>query len=77
MVIFYDLETKDILYTERDTILPNLPNGSTEEQLEILAKENIGFVSVPYEMDLEVFNFKVCFDINNVFQGLQPKGGNN
>ncbi|MDU5109753.1 MAG: hypothetical protein E6248_04870 [Clostridium sp.] len=73
MVIFYDIETKEIKYTERDSMLPNLPGGTTEEKIDLLRKENIGFVSVAYELDLEVFNYKVAFDEKNNFIGLQPK----
>lgn len=73
MVVFYNLITKEIIYTERDKILPQLPIGTTEEQSQILAQENIGFVGVPYEMDLEVFNYLVCHDEEGNFIGLQPK----
>lgn len=73
MVIFYDLNTKEIMRTERDTMLPTLPIGATEEKIEILKEDNIGMVSVPYELDLEVFNYKVALDENNIFLGLQPK----
>lgn len=73
MVIFYDLNTKEIMRTERDTILPILPIGTTEEKVEVLKEDNIGMVSVPYELDLEVFNYKVAFDENNNFIGIQPK----
>lgn len=32
MVIFYDLETKEIIRTEDNTMLPELPLGTLEEQ---------------------------------------------
>lgn len=38
-------------------------------------KQNIGFVGVNYEMDLEIFNYKVCINEMGEFIGLQPKGG--
>lgn len=72
MVIIYDLDTKEIVYTERDTMIPKLPVGTTEEKIQILAQDNKGFVGVPYEMDFEVFDYKVCFS-EGVFIGLQPK----
>lgn len=75
MVLFYDLDTKEIRYTERDTMQPELPIGPTIEKAKMLSEENLGFVSVPYEMDIEVFNYLVCFDSNGRFQGLQPKEG--
>ena len=73
MVIFYDITTKEIKYTERDSILPKLPEGTTEDKINLLKEQNIAFVSVPYELDLEIFNYKVTFDENNNFIGLQPK----
>ena len=73
MVIFYDKETKEILYTENDTMYPALPKGAYEEKIGILDKENIEFVSVPYEMGTEIFNFKVGINELGEFIGLQPK----
>lgn len=72
MVIFYDLTTKDIIYTVSKEMIPTIPVGTTEEKIEILKNENKGFIGVPYEMDLEVFNYKVCFNDLGEFQGLQP-----
>lgn len=73
MVLIFDLETNNILYTEAGKLVPELPIGTTEEKKIILAQEGKGFVGVAYEMDLEVFSYKVCFDANNNFVGLQPK----
>lgn len=73
MVIFYDLNTNEIKYTEREVIQPVLPIGTTEEKLILLKEQNIGFVSVPYELDSEIFNYRVSFNNENNFIGLQPK----
>lgn len=73
MVIFYDISTREIKYTERDVMTPQLLYGSTSEKVEALEEDNIGFISVPYEMDLEVFDYLVCLDEKNNFIGLQPK----
>lgn len=73
MVIFYDLTTKDILYTEQERITPELPKGTVEEKVNLLKEENKGFVSVPYEAGMEILDYKVCLDSNNNFIGLQPK----
>ena len=73
MVILYNKQTKEILYTEKETMIPQLPIGTVDEKVEILAKQKYCFVGVPYEMDLEVFNYVVCLDSENNFTGLQPK----
>jgi len=73
MVIYYNKETREIQYTERDVITPELIEGDTSEKIEELDKENISFVSVPYEVDLEIFSYKVCLDEEGNFLGLQPK----
>lgn len=73
MVIYYNKETKEIEYTERDVMTPQLIDGSTSEKILTLEENNISFVGVPYEMDLEIFDYIVCLDENNNFIGLQPK----
>lgn len=72
MVVFYDLETKEILHTEQEVISPRLPIGTTEEKKELLERGGKGFVSIPYEFGLEIFDFKICLDENGNFIGLQP-----
>ncbi len=74
MVIFYDLDTKEIVRTEDYTMEPVLPQGSTfEEKKEFYKSQGQGFVALPYEMGIYIFNFRLCFDINGSFTGLQPK----
>lgn len=72
MVIFYDLDTKEIKYTERDVMTPTLPIGDVQFQIQKLKEQNIGFISVPYELDLEVFNYKVDLNNKKEFIGLKP-----
>jgi len=73
MVIYYNRETRDIEFTERDVMLPQLISGSTSEKIKLLEESNTGFVSVPYELNEEIFNYKVCLDDDGNFTGLQPK----
>lgn len=72
MVIFYDLKTKNILYTEQEKMIPELPFGTTKEKIDILAKEGKGFIGVPYELGMEVVDYKVVFS-KGEFVGIQPK----
>lgn len=73
MVIYYNKETLEVEYTERDVMTPQLIEGSTSDKIAMLDESNIAFVGVPYEMDLEIFDYRVCLDENNNFIGLQPK----
>lgn len=74
MVIFYDLETKEIKRTEDNTMEPVLPMNKTfDEKKEHYRTENEGIVCLPYEMGVYIFNFKLCFDEQGNFVGLQPK----
>lgn len=59
MVIFYDKDSLDILYTEGGVIKPTLPPGSLKEQREILSKDNVDFLTLAKEMGLEIYNYKV------------------
>lgn len=74
MVIYYDLETKEIKRTEDNTMQPILPmNMSFDEKKEYYREQNEGFICLPYEMGIYIFNFKFCFDEQGNFVGLQPK----
>lgn len=74
MVIFYDLETKEMIRTEDYTMEPLLPMNTTfEEKKEFYKSQGQGFISLPYEMGMYVLNFRLCFDNNGIFTGLQPK----
>jgi len=74
MVIFYNKETKEILRTEDNTMFPIMPVNSTfEEQKEYYRSQNEDFISLPLEMGAYIFAFKLGFDANGNFTGLQPK----
>ena len=74
MVIYYNPDTKEIKRTEDNTIIPVMPANSTlEEQRSYYNLQNEGFISLPYEMGAYIYSFKLCFDVNGMFTGLQPK----
>jgi hypothetical protein len=74
MVIFYDSTTKAIKRTEDNTMVPILPANKTfDEKKEFYKAQNEDFISIPYEMGSYVYDYKLCFDINNNFIGLEPK----
>ncbi len=74
MVIYYDLNTKEIKRTEDNTMQPVLPmNMSFDEKKEYYKLENEGFICLPYEMGMYIFDYQLCFDANGNFTGLQPK----
>jgi hypothetical protein len=73
MVIIYNINTKEINRTEDNTMIPALPNGTLEEKKEVFKREGLDFVSIPYEMGKYIYKFKLCFDENNVFTGIQLK----
>lgn len=73
MVIFYNLKTKEIIRTEDNTMIPSLPVGTLEEQKKTYKDEGVGFVSLPYEMGVHIFDYDLRFD-GDVFTGIQPKG---
>jgi len=74
LIIYFDLTTKEILRTEDNTMVPILPMNSTfEEQKSYYESINQNFISLPYEMGIYIYNFKLAFDVNGSFTGLQPK----
>jgi hypothetical protein len=73
MVIVFDKTTKEIHHTENNVMYPALPQGTFDDKKRILAQQNLDFVGIPYEMGEYIFNFNLCFDMDNNFTGLQPK----
>jgi hypothetical protein len=74
MVIVYDLETKEIRYTEDSKIEPELPPGDLSQKIEILRNNGLGFIGIPYELGSDIINYQLNFDAEGNFIGLQPKG---
>lgn len=73
MVIVYDLKTKELLSTEDNTLIPALPVGDTATKVNILKEEGKGFISLPYELSTDILKYKLLFNENDEFIGLQPK----
>lgn len=73
MVIFYNLETKEILRTEDNRMTPALPTGTLEEQKRTYSDEGIGVISLPYEMGINIFDYNLCFNESGAFVGITPK----
>lgn len=74
MVVYYDLDTKEITRTEDNTMEPVLPFNKTYDEKRAYYKEqNEGFVCLPYEIGGHIFDYKLCFDADGNFVGLQPK----
>ena len=75
MVIFYDKTTKKIKRTEDNTQVPILPfNATFEEQKEYYRSQNEDFIGLPIEMGAYIYDYKLGFDTNDNFTGLQAKG---
>lgn len=74
MVIFYNSNTKEMIRTEDNTMIPSLPANKTFDEKKVYYEEQgENFISIPYEMGVYIFNFKLNFDTNGNFIGLQPK----
>lgn len=74
MVIFYDIKTREITRTEDNNMIPTLPaNKSLEEKREYYKENNEDFISIPYELGINIYKFNLCFDEENNFIGIQAK----
>ena len=74
MVVFYDIDTKEIKRTEDNTMIPVLPaNMELEEKREYYKNLNENFISLPYEIGASIFGYNLCFDTKGNFIGIQPK----
>ena len=75
MVIFYNLKTKEIKGIEENVMIPTLPTNSTfEDKVKHYNSENEGFVALPYELGIYVWDYELCFNSEGKFTGIQPKG---
>lgn len=74
MVIYYNLETKEIERTEENTLTPILPANKTfDEKKEFYKKQNIGFIVIPQELGSYIYNYDLCFNEYGDFIGLEIK----
>ncbi|MEW8993137.1 hypothetical protein [Clostridium sp.] len=74
MVIYYDLDSKEMKRTEDNTMEPVLPvNMSSEDKFAHYKGEGEGVICLPYEMGIHIFDYELCFDTRGSFVGLQPK----
>lgn len=74
MIIFYKLDTKEIIRGECDTMVPILPmNMSLEEKIEYFKSINEGFVVYKEELSAKIFNYNLVFDEEGTFIGLHLK----
>jgi len=72
MVIVYNLETKEMISFESNVMVPQLPFNA-EDKKAYYNSLGQDYVAIPYEMGAYVFYFKLGFDTNDKFIGLQPK----
>lgn len=74
MVIFYDIETKNIKRIEENTINPVLPLNMTIEEQKIFYKEHKeDFISLNEEIGVDIFNYQLVFNEKNEFLELKRK----
>ena len=75
MVIYYNLETKEMDRTEENTITPVLPfNKTFDEKVAFYKELGLGFIAIPQELGSYVWGYDLRFDNEGSFIGLQPKG---
>lgn len=76
MVIFYEKNgenVRKILMAEHDVMSPTIPaNKTIEEKIEFYDLDNKSFISLPYELGGEIFNYNLCFNEEDIFLGLVP-----
>ena len=73
MVIIYDLDTKQILYTEDNVNTPVLPLGTIEEKKELLKKEGKNYISIEEELGVNILDYELKFDDEDNFIKLEKK----
>lgn len=74
MVIYYDVDTKEIKRTEDNTMSPILPaDMELEGKREYYKALHENFISLPYEIGASIFGYTLCFNTEGIFIGLQPK----
>ena len=81
MVVFYNIETKEIAMVEHDVMFPTLPANMTEEEITKFYKEEekMAFISIPEseKPNGDVFGYGIIFDDKGEFKELKLKEGLN
>ena len=79
MVIFFNNEganAREITQVEHNVMTPTFPgNMNLEEKIKHYNDENLRFVSLPYEIGGDIFNYNALVGKDDNFIGLQPKEG--
>ncbi|WP_346905953.1 hypothetical protein [Clostridium sp.] len=77
MVIFFSNSggnTREVTQAEHNVMTPTFPeNMSLEEKVIHYKNEELRFVSLPYEIGGDIFNYNALVDTNDNFIGLQPE----
>lgn len=76
MVIFFSNSgnIRKIIHAEHYVMTPTFPaNMNLEEKVEHYNKEELRFVSLPYEIGGDIFNYVALVNVDDNFIGLQPK----
>lgn len=77
MVIFFKNtgeNAREITVAEHNVMTPTLPDYMTiEEKVDHYNNEGLRFISLPYEIGGDIFNYNALVDANDNFIGLQPK----
>lgn len=77
MVIFFKNEgenVREITQAEHEVMTPTFPtNMDLNKKVEHYNNEGLRFVSLPYEIGGDIFNYNALVDSEGNFIGLQPK----
>lgn len=77
MVIFFKKNggnIREITQAEHEVMTPTFPaNMDLNKKVEHYNNEELRFVSLPYEIGGDIFNYNALIDGNGNFTGLQPK----
>jgi hypothetical protein len=75
LVVFYNENNeniREVIMVEHDVISPTIPaNRDINGKIEYYNENNMSYVSLPYEIGGEIFNYNLCFN-NGEFIGLVP-----
>ena len=72
MIIYFDSEG-NILEAEHNVMTPTISESLDLQQIiQEYEDEGVRFVSLPYELNSSVVNYKVLIDDNGDFKALQP-----